>query len=388
MGGGGGEQPQLRGALGNANRLKLGTFSTNLDGGGAITTMPGILHPEWGRVRAIAKTADRIGLEVFVPVARWKGYGGITNYAAASFDTFCWAAGLAAVTEHAYIFSTCHVPTIHPIVAAKQLATIDHISGGRSGINIVGGWFRPEMEMFGRKLLEHDRRYDMAEEWTDILLSLWTTDEEFDYAGEFFTINAGFSEPKPLQRPRPPMMNAGGSGRGLDFAARYCDVLFAYVQDDEDFDDAKASVDRVREKARSYGRDVQVWTQAYVVCRDSEAEAKAFYDHYVHELGDQDAADRLMHHMGLETQHLGPKNFERARERFMAGWGGVGLVGTAEQIVERFVRIADAGYAGCVLLFPLWEEGLERFERDVLPLMEQAGLREPFITGAGRSSAG
>jgi len=244
------------------------------------------------------------------------------------------------------------------------------------------------MEMFGRKLLEHDRRYDMAEEWTDVLLSLWTSAEEFDFSGEFFTINGGFSEPKPLQRPRPPLMNAGGSSRGLDFAARYCDVLFAYVQDDEDLDDAKASVERVRESARGYGREVQVWTQAYVVCDDSEAEAQALYNRYVHELGDHDAADRLMHHMGLETQHLGPKNFARARERFMAGWGGVGLVGTPEQVVERFVQIADAGYAGCVLLFPLWEEGLERFERDVLPLMEQAGLREPFAPRTLQAGAG
>jgi dimethylsulfone monooxygenase len=373
-----GPQPPLRGALGNANRLKLGTFSTNLDGGGAITTMEGILHPDWPRVRAIAQTADRMGLELFVPVARWKGYGGVTNYAGPSFDTFCWAAGLAAVTEQAYIFSTCHVPTMHPIVAAKQLTTIDHISGGRSGLNIVGGWFRPELEMFGRELLEHDRRYDMAEEWTEILLSLWREREEFDYKGEFFTVNGGYSEPKPLQQPRPPIMNAGGSGRGMDFAARNCDVLFAYVQDDEDLSDAKAAVDRVKDLAQSYGRSVQVWTQAYVVCRETEAEARAFYEHYVRELGDFDAADRLMHFLGLESEVLGPKNYERARERFMAGWGGVGMVGTPEQIVERFVALADAGYAGCVLLFPLWEEGLESFARDVLPLMERAGLREPY----------
>ena len=114
----------------------------------------------------IARLADAMGLELFVPVARWRGYGGSTNYASASFDTFCWAAGLAMATRNAFIFSTCHVPTLHPIVAAKQLTTIDHISGGRAGINTVGGWFRPELEMFGRPLLEHDRRYDLAEEWT------------------------------------------------------------------------------------------------------------------------------------------------------------------------------------------------------------------------------
>jgi FMNH2-dependent dimethyl sulfone monooxygenase len=229
---------QFTAALGNRNRLKLGTFSTNLHGGGAITSLDGVLTPTWPEVVQIAQLADRMGLELFVPVARWRGYGSKTNYAAASFDTFCWAAGLAMATEYAYIFSTCHVPTLHPIVAAKQLTTIDHISGGRSGINTVGGWFRPELEMFARALLEHDRRYDMAEEWTDILLKLWTESDGVNFEGEFFTVNDAISEPKPVQHPRPPIMNAGGSGRGREYAARYADIVFVHVQDDSDLSTA------------------------------------------------------------------------------------------------------------------------------------------------------
>ena len=321
--------------------------------------MEGILHPDWPRVRAIAQTADRMGLELFVPVARWKGYGGVTNYAGPSFDTFCWAAGLAAVTEQAYIFSTCHVPTMHPIVAAKQLTTIDHISGGRSGLNIVGGWFRPELEMFGRELLEHDRRYDMAEEWTEILLSLWLDREEFDYKGEFFTVNGGYSEPKPLQQPRPPIMNAGGSGRGMDFAARNCDVLFAYVQDDEDLSGAKAAVDRVKDLAQSYGRSVQVWTQAYVVCRETEAEARRVLRALrprARRLRRRRPADALP-----RPRDRGPRPEElRARARALHGRLGRRRHGRDGGADRRALRpLADAGYAGCVLLFPLWEEGLE-----------------------------
>ena len=110
-----------------------------------------------------------------MPVARWKGYGGEIGYADASFDTFCWAAGLLAATRNVHVFSTVHVSTVHPLVAAKQLMTIDHLSGGRSGLNVVGGWFRPELEMFGPDhLLEHSRRYDLAEEWTKVVSLFWT----------------------------------------------------------------------------------------------------------------------------------------------------------------------------------------------------------------------
>ena len=273
-----------------------------------------------------------------------------------------------------------HVPTIHPIVAAKQLTTIDHISGGRSGLNVVGGWYRPELEMFGPDyFLAHERRYDLAEEFIGLIVRLWTETDEFDFDGEFFHVRGGFSEPKPLQRPTPPIMNAGGSPRGQRFAAQYSDMIFIHVQDDVDLSSAAEQVDRVKTLARDeFGRDVQVWTQSFVVCRETEREARAFWNHYVRDLGDTDAADNLMHFLGLESAVLGA-DWERARERFISGWGGTEMLGTPEQLVERFAQLADAGLDGTVLLFPLWEEGLEQFGAQVLPLLEQAGLREPYV---------
>src|SRR3546814_6724447 len=61
-----------------------------------------------------------------------------------------------------------HISTIHPLMAAKQAASIDHISGGRFVLNVVTGWNRPEMEMFGVAMADHDTRYDMAAEWIEI----------------------------------------------------------------------------------------------------------------------------------------------------------------------------------------------------------------------------
>jgi dimethylsulfone monooxygenase len=376
------EERRFTGALGNNNRLKLGTFSTNCERGGTITTMPGTLRAEWHQVKDVAQRADRMGLEAFVPVARWKGLGGVTNFNGPCFDTFAWAAGLAAATENAFIFSTCHVPTIHPIVAAKQLATVDHISGGRAGINVVGGWFTPELEMFGHKMLEHDRRYEMADEWTEIIHDLWTREEEFDFSGDFFNIRGGYSQPKPLQKPAPPIMNAGGSPRGVRYAAQFADLAYILVKED-DVDSARAQVQEIKRIAREdFHRDIQVWTYGYVVCRDTEQEALDYEEYYVVEKGDYVAADNLMHYVGLESQVLGNEAYEHYRHRFMAGWGGLSLVGTPEQIVDRLQMVSDIGCSGCLLLWPVWEEGLDQWGADVMPLLEQAGLREPYVSAA------
>lgn len=156
--------------------------------------------------------------EALVPVGRWQGFGGQTNFNGAGFEAFSWAAGIGASTKYPAIFATSHVPTIHPIIAAKQAQTIDHITRGRFALNIVAGWHRPGIEMFGAPLLDHDRRYDMAEEWLQIIKRLWTEDDDLDFSGNF--IKRGHLQPKPLQKPHPVLMNAGGSERSRHFAAR------------------------------------------------------------------------------------------------------------------------------------------------------------------------
>jgi dimethylsulfone monooxygenase len=143
----------------SANRLKLGVFGANVSNGCAATTAPGHLEMTWPNSRDIAVTADRAGFEALVPVARWRGFGGVTNYNGTCFQTLAWAAGMGASTEHMAVFSTTHVPTIHPIVAAKQCTTVDHLTGGRFALNVVCGWFEPELRMFGLHGMDHDARY-------------------------------------------------------------------------------------------------------------------------------------------------------------------------------------------------------------------------------------
>src|SRR5207237_5012724 len=83
-----------------------------------------------------------------------------------------------------------------------------------------------EFAMFGRPMMDHDERYEYAAEWLDIVLRLWTVQDEFNYEGRFFRIERGFQQPKPVQRPHPPIMNAGRSGTGNRFAAKYSDMVF------------------------------------------------------------------------------------------------------------------------------------------------------------------
>ena len=117
----------------NKNKLKLGTFGTNVSGGCAITKAEGALEINWPNVSKISRIADQIGLEALVPVARWKGFGGETDFNSHCFETYTWAVGLGGQTEQAAVFSTSHVPTVHPVLAAKQATTIDHITNGRFG---------------------------------------------------------------------------------------------------------------------------------------------------------------------------------------------------------------------------------------------------------------
>jgi alkanesulfonate monooxygenase SsuD/methylene tetrahydromethanopterin reductase-like flavin-dependent oxidoreductase (luciferase family) len=100
-----------------------------------------------------------------------------------------WAAGLLAGTKRITVYSTIHTAFHHPVVAAKQLATLDQIGHGRAGINIVAGWNQPEYETMGVELpTDHEDRYARAQEWWDVVRRIWTSEERFDHDGRFFQL--------------------------------------------------------------------------------------------------------------------------------------------------------------------------------------------------------
>ncbi|RQS26894.1 MULTISPECIES: LLM class flavin-dependent oxidoreductase [unclassified Burkholderia] len=356
------------------NKLKLGIFGANCSHACAITTLETDFQPTFEKNLQIANMLEQSGMECMVPIARWRGFGGPSDFNGENMDTFTWAAALAAATKKIYLFSTTHVPTLHPIVAAKMATTIDRISKGRYGINIVCGWFTPEMEMFGQKMLEHDTRYEYATEWIEVVEKLWT-ENNFDYKGEFFTINDGVSNPKPYQSPRPVLICAGSSPKGRDFVAKYCDISFGFM---EDMEKGKAWVSETKKlAAEKYNREIGTFTSCPVVVRETEKEAKEFYDYYVHEKGDWEACENICRVLQVQSMNHSPEMYEKFKARFIAGWGGYPLVGTPEQVTDKLVDLSKTGVDGTLISMVDYNTELPFWNERVMPLLEQAGLRKP-----------
>jgi alkanesulfonate monooxygenase SsuD/methylene tetrahydromethanopterin reductase-like flavin-dependent oxidoreductase (luciferase family) len=352
------------------NRFKLGVFSLNADGGLAMTTVPERWRAQWSDNLAAAAIADRAGLEFLLPIARWRGFGGETHVREFSFETFTWAAGLAAVTQRIGLFMTVHVPLVHPLYAAKALATVDHISGGRAGLNIVCGWNPDEFAMFGVSL-DADA-YGRAAEWAQIITRAYADPTPFDFKGEHYDLKAVVSRPASLQQPRPIFMNAAFGPPGRDFAARHCDFLFSPFSD---IGDGRRHVSDIRARAEKFGREVGIYTVCHVVCRETQKEAEDYYHRYAVSEADHAAVDYHMARKQEFAHSHDPKAFADYRQRFAGGAGTYPLIGTPERIVEDLAKIAGEGYAGAALSFVNYTEELPFFCDNVLPLLRQIGLR-------------
>ncbi|HEY2595356.1 MAG TPA: LLM class flavin-dependent oxidoreductase, partial [Chloroflexota bacterium] len=276
------------------------------------------------------------------------------------------------------VFTTAQVPIFPPVVAAKLTATIDHISSGRFAINVVCGHAGQALEgLVGAPQLGHDEWYEYADEWIEILDKLWSEQDIFDYSGRFFNLQGAGSYPKPLQQPRPPIMNAGNSDVGQRWAARHSDMMFTSAPTG-DYAAIKAKVDHIRAIAAEYHRDVQVWMSSSVVVRSTEREALEYLDSYAVEHADVFAVASLQRDPELPARLRElPTEERKARLRqLVAGSFNMQiLVGTPEQIVERLVNLSKAGVDGLNMTFVNYQNELRRVVEEVMPLMEQAGLR-------------
>lgn len=352
------------------NPLKLAVFAANCSHGSTMSDIPGVIRAEWSESVAIAQAAEACGIEAMVPVARWKGMGGTTDFNHRNFDTFSWAAGLAAVTEKIGIFSTTHIPTVHPVRAAKACATIDHISGGRFSLNIVAGWNEKEIGMFGVDQLPHDERYDVADEWISLAKQLWDREGEFDWDGRYFPSPGAYSEPKPVQQPGPVLMSAGNSTRGMRFAAEHCDLNFVAAGDVESAGTVAA---KVKAYARDeFDRDISVFSQAYIICREDEDEAHRVYDEITRVKGDTAGVRNLL---DILVPNSSSADWEALAPRLIGGYGSIPLVGTPDQVVQGLADFVDAGLDGVTISWPDYTQGLDQFRDVLLPRLIEAKVR-------------
>lgn len=360
-------------AILDGNGFKLGTFASNCSSGMAITKAPNRWSASWADNLRLAQIADQVGLDFMLPIARFIGYGGDTNFHESVLDPVALAAGLLAKTENITVFSTVHSAFNHPLVVAKQLATVDHISDGRAGINIVAGWNKPEYDAMGSDLPQgHDDRYGQAQEWWEVIREAWTTDGQFDHDGRFYHLKGAEAMPKPIAGVLP-VLNAGSSAQGRGFAARNADFGFTVASGPED---GAEIVQSIQNQARSeFGREMGVFTMAHIVVRETEQEARDFYKWYSDDNADWDAVDNLMYLMGAHAQSFTPEMLQTFRQRFAGGHGSIPMIGTPDQVAELIAGIHGAGFAGMTLAFFDYAGELPYFGETVLPRLQEMGIR-------------
>jgi len=368
-------------AMYNRNKLKIGIFGTNVSSGLSMTTVSERWTMTWEDNVAVAKIADECGIDFLLPVGRWKGYGGPIDFEGTTYETITWAAGLLAQTKRITVFGTVHAPMFHPVIAAKQMVTADHVGHGRFGLNFLAAWNEGEFEMFGLQQRDHAERYAFGDEWVRAIKQMWDRDD-FDFDGTYFHLKGVRLKPKPYGGSRPIIINAGRSADGRAFAIRNCEAYFVGVRTIEfdestgrmsaEFADAAREVVAVRAEAGRLGREIGVYTRSEIVCRPTQREAFDYFRYWADDHVDQDAVEyELEVSVGIPK---GTPEFERARlsrrRRFP-------VIGDPDYVAGFIAKISAAGFDGLAISFLNYLDELPFFRDEVLPRLERLGLREP-----------
>lgn len=353
--------------------LMLGIFALNGTGSAGINTLASSYEMTWDHSVKVAKMADELGLELFMPLTRWVGFGGESNYAGDTFETLTYMAGIAAHTERLMTVVTMHVPFLHPTYAAKAIATLDHISNGRAGINMVLGWLKPEMGMFGLTPMSTEDRYEYGSEWLKIIRRLWNEYEPFDHQGRFFEINGLISNPKPIQKD-PVIVSAAMSDAGIQFACNEADLTFSSFQS---HDHLAEHTQKLRSLAEKGGRDVGVVSLSLIICRETEEEAKAYYEQLRDKI-DYVAAENFARASGANIDTMDAEARTAYLQKLALTPGNAIVVGNPEQVADQIEQLHACGVSSLFIGFHDYFAELPFFAERVLPILEARGVRHPF----------
>jgi len=376
------QDARARNPLFGPNKFKLGIFSANCDGGLTMSRAPERWKADWDDIAAMTQIADAAGIEFILPVAKWRGYQGDANIYGRSLETLTHGAALAAITKRIAIFSTVHVPIVTPAFGAKAIATIDHVSHGRAGLNIVCGWNQAEFDLHG-VTIQQDKRYQHGLEWFRIWSKMLAGGPEFDWDGEFFKLKNCHTNPVSVQRPWPPVMSAGFSPAGRDFASQAADVLFLNVTE---LGQVPALLEDVRQHMARYRRQIGVFTMGHVVCRPTRREAEEFFHYFAEEMADTAGQAYYRSNRGAVVGTAGQQIARPFENRFTregrfkfdgAYPGSYPFVGTPDDIADEMAHMSATGLAGCTIAFLDYLKEIPYFVQEVLPRLERLGLRLP-----------
>lgn len=195
-------------------------------------------------------------------------------------DVWSRATWALAATTSLKIVSAHRIGLQSPTSAARTLATIDQLSGGRANVHVILGSTDEDQRRDGDFASKEDR-YRRAAEYIEIFTRELTGAEPFDYRGEFYQVENAIPSVKPVQKPRPVLSFASSADIGIDLAARYFDT---YALSSEPLAETRETIARVRDRARHYGRSVRFWRDANFVLAATDEEARAKAEAFQREL--------------------------------------------------------------------------------------------------------
>jgi FMNH2-dependent dimethyl sulfone monooxygenase len=356
----------------------LGLFLPIQSGGWSPSSLPRSTAWDFEYNARLTQRAEALGFDLAFGLAQWigkGGTGGAIKFREQSLDPFITATSLAAITQRIILISTIHVlyGPWHPLYLAKFGATIDHISNGRWGLNVVTGFVPSEARMFGNEQIDHDQRYAMATEFTEQMKGLWASTENLSLEGRYWRLIDAFVTPKPRYG-RPLLVNATGSPAGIAYAAKHSDLVFITSPGGGHVDAAIAALPKlnaeIKSAARTLGREVRTIINPMVICRETESDARAYYDSIV-AAADIEAIEGFIGRRASGDA----KGWKTDLGAYRAVGGNMQIVGSPVQVVERFQQLKKAGCDGVQLTFFDFANDLELFGREVLSLMKQVGLR-------------
>lgn len=358
--------------------MLLGLFLPIQSGGWSPSTLPRTTTWEYDYNARIAKRAEDFGFDLLFGLAQWMGKGGTggeMKFREQSLDPFITATSLASVTSKIILISTIHVlyGCWHPLYLAKCGATIDHISRGRWGVNVVTGFVPSEARMFGNEQVAHDQRYVMATEFVDMMQALWASDDNLSYDGKYWRTIEAFVTPKP-RFGRPLLVNATGSAAGIAYAAKHSDLVFITSPGGGHFDAAVAALPahnaEIKGAARQLDREVRTIINPMVICRPTSKEATEYYEAIVSK-ADLGAIEGFLGRRATGDA----KGWKTDLGAYRAVGGNMQIVGSPDEVVDKLLKLKAAGCDGIQLTYFDFEPDLEYFGKEVIPRMKQAGLR-------------
>lgn len=310
----------------------------------------------WPYIRDLAAQSEQLGFELSL-IAELN-LNDIKGHRAPSLDCWTLAPAVAAATSTLELMLAVR-PNYHaPALTAKSLSTLDIIAPGRVSLNVVSSWWKDEAAQYGAPFDVHDARYARTQEWLDVVGRLLSEDT-VTHSGPLYQLAGTVLEPKPSRLP--PVYMGGESAKAKDVIAAQAD---AYVMHGDAPDVIAEKVADIRKRRALTGRPPLMFgVSGYVICRDTEAEARAELDRILDVRSSPEAyasyqdfveGSQLESQVSLEEYSVSNRGLRS------------GLIGTPDQILARLRAYEQAGVDLMLLQFSPQREEMARFGRDVI----------------------